>query len=31
MSVPEIISAVLGEIGYADVKKSLCGNYPKRD
>jgi type VI secretion system secreted protein VgrG len=31
MSVPEIISAVLGEIGYADIKKSLSGNYPKRD
>jgi type VI secretion system secreted protein VgrG len=31
MSVPEIISTVLGEIGYADVKKSLSGNYPKRD
>lgn len=31
MSVPEIISTVLGEIGYADIKKSLSGNYPKRD
>ena len=31
MSVPEIISAVLGEIGYADIKKSLSGNYAKRD
>ncbi|HUH54359.1 MAG TPA: type VI secretion system tip protein TssI/VgrG [Rhodanobacter sp.] len=31
MSVPEIISAVLGEIGYADIKNSLSGNYPKRD
>jgi type VI secretion system secreted protein VgrG len=31
MSVPEIISKVLGEIGYADVKNSLSGNYPKRE
>jgi type VI secretion system secreted protein VgrG len=31
MSVPEIISAVLAEIGYADIKKSLSGNYAKRD
>jgi type VI secretion system secreted protein VgrG len=31
MDVPAIIKSVLGEVGYADVKASLSGNYPKRD
>jgi type VI secretion system secreted protein VgrG len=31
MSVPDIIQAVLGDIGYADLKVSLSGNYPARD
>ncbi|KRE88299.1 type IV secretion protein Rhs [Frateuria sp. Soil773] len=31
MSVPEIVRTVLGEIGYADLKLSLSGNYPKRE
>lgn len=31
MTVPEIIKAVLSDIGYADVKLSLSGNYPQRD
>ena len=31
MSVPDIVRSVLGEIGYADVKLSLSGNYPKRE
>jgi type VI secretion system secreted protein VgrG len=31
MSVPDIVSSVLGEIGYADVKLSLSADYPKRE
>ncbi|HEY4352180.1 MAG TPA: type VI secretion system tip protein TssI/VgrG [Paraburkholderia sp.] len=31
MSVPEIVRAVLGEIGYGDVNLSLSGHYPARD
>jgi type VI secretion system secreted protein VgrG len=31
MDVPAIIKEVLGEVGYADVKVSLSGNYLKRD
>ncbi|OZB60526.1 MAG: type IV secretion protein Rhs [Lysobacterales bacterium 14-68-21] len=31
MDVPSIVKAVLGDIGYADVKLSLTGNYPQRD
>lgn len=30
-SVPEIVRAVLGDIGYGDVQLSLSGDYPKRD
>lgn len=31
MDVPSIVKSVLSDIGYADVKLSLTGNYPKRD
>lgn len=31
MSVPDIVKQVLGDIGYADVKVDLSGNYPTRD
>ena len=30
-SVPEIVRAVLSQIGYSDVRLSLSGNYPKRE
>jgi type VI secretion system secreted protein VgrG len=31
LSVPDIIRSVLGDIGYADIKDDLNGNYPVRD
>jgi type VI secretion system secreted protein VgrG len=31
MSVPQIVSQVLHEIGYGDLKQSLTGNYPVRE
>jgi type VI secretion system secreted protein VgrG len=31
MSVPQIVSQLLNEIGYSDLKQSLTGNYPARE
>jgi type VI secretion system secreted protein VgrG len=31
LSVPQIVSQVLHEIGYGDLKQSLTGNYPARE
>jgi type VI secretion system secreted protein VgrG len=31
MSVPQIVSQLLNEIGYGDLKQSLTGNYAKRE
>ena len=31
MSVPDIVKAILAEVGYSDVKLSLSGSYPERE
>lgn len=31
MSVPDIVKAVLAEVGYSDIKLSLSSSYPKRE